>query len=129
MTVKKKPIPISNSPEYRAWLTMKTRCFNPRRKDFPNYGGAGITVCPEWQNDFIRFLADIGPRPSARHGLSRLNKRGNYEPGNVIWETARQSGERRRSQARREAGCRRMPYFTVRKLLTLGWVPPQEKES
>ena len=27
---------------------MKARCYNPRRKEYKNYGGRGITVCIGW---------------------------------------------------------------------------------
>ena len=37
------------------WHGMKQRCFDPRRKEYPNYGGRGITVCAEWRNSFEAF--------------------------------------------------------------------------
>jgi len=82
--------------EYRIWVGMRNRCSDPNRVSWPNYGGRGIRVCERW-NDFRHFLADMGPRPSPRHSLDRINNDGNYEPGNVRWATARQQVKNRRS--------------------------------
>ncbi len=77
------------SPEYRAWTGMVTRCTNDRRACWKNYGGRGIGVCDRWRS-FPPFLEDMGPKPSPRHSLDRINNDGNYEPGNCRWATQRQ---------------------------------------
>lgn len=76
---------------------MRERCQQPLgHKDYPFYGARGIRVCPEWQQDFAAFLAHIGYRPSPKHSLDRWpNNRGNYEPGNVRWATAKQQANNR----------------------------------
>lgn len=73
--------------EYDAWLWMKRWCSDPSHRNWPNYGGRGIKVCPEWQNSFEIFLRDVGPKPkrSRRIWLGRLDVNGNYEPSNVAW--------------------------------------------
>lgn len=30
---------------YVSWIEMRRRCTNPKRSNYPNYGGRGITVC------------------------------------------------------------------------------------
>ena len=40
---------------YRIWQGMLRRCDNPKRKDFKDYGGRGITVCEEWKKCFTAF--------------------------------------------------------------------------
>src|SRR4051794_12827082 len=36
----------------KAWEHAKQRCFNLNDKKYPRYGGRGITMCQEWQEDF-----------------------------------------------------------------------------
>jgi hypothetical protein len=85
------------SSEYRAWSSIKGRCFNPKDPRFEDYGGRGITVCAQWATNFLAFLADVGPRPSRAHSIDRIDNDGHYEPGNVKWSTAREQCSNRRS--------------------------------
>lgn len=83
------------TPEYKAWASMKARCSNSKRHNYHRYGGRGICVCERWLK-FENFLADMGPRPSPSHSLDRYpNNDGNYEPGNCRWATrVEQAGNR-----------------------------------
>ena len=72
--------------EWTAWHSMIRRCKYPSMERYPHYGGRGITVCERWK-DFSNFLEDVGFAPSKEHTLGRINNNGNYEPGNVRWET------------------------------------------
>ncbi len=76
--------------EYRSWKGMKTRCTNPNRPDWKNYGGRGISVCERWATSFANFLADVGPKPSPGLTIDRIDNDGNYTPGNVRWATREQ---------------------------------------
>ena len=75
---------------YRRWYSMKNRCFNPNDKDYPNYGGRGITVCDRWKgNSPENYIEDIekflGKRPSNSHTLDRIDNNGDYKIDNVRW--------------------------------------------
>lgn len=76
------------------------RCTNPLNKDFADYGGRGISVCPAWRSDFTAFLEHVGRRPSRDHSIDRYpDGDGNYEPGNVRWATASQQNRNRRGMS------------------------------
>lgn len=87
---------MNKTPEHRAWVGMKQRCTNPKKRDFKHYGGRGITVCSEWLASFMAFYAHIGPRPSDKHSLDRIDVNRGYEPGNVRWVTHQQQVENTR---------------------------------
>lgn len=79
---------MRNSPEYKIWRGMKDRCFNPNSPYFADYGGRGISIAPEWRDDFAAFFKAVGSRPNKKYSIDRWpNNDGNYEPGNVRWAT------------------------------------------
>lgn len=74
---------------YRIWHGIKDRCLNINNKD---YGGRGITVCPEWTNDYIKFR-DWALNNGYADNLiiDRKDPDGNYEPTNCRWLTVLES--------------------------------------
>lgn len=91
------------TPEYRAWSSMKRRCYDPGVEKYKLYGGRGIVVCDRWRESYSAFLTDMGRRPSPRHSLDRFpNRDGNYEPSNCRWATASEQNSNRRTYTRRQ---------------------------
>lgn len=64
---------------------MKARCQNESNAGYANYGGRGITVCPEWES-FVVFLADMGRCPEGKT-LDRVNNELGYSKSNCRWAT------------------------------------------
>lgn len=101
----------SGTKLYYVWIGMKDRCFNPRNKNYPNYGGRGISVCPEWLR-YIPFQ-EWARKNGYKEGLTldRINNDGNYEPSNCRWVTNREQQYNKRSN-------RLITYKGVTKTLT-----------
>ena len=76
----------TNHPLYVTWCAMRSRCNNPNFVHYHNYGGRGITICPEW-GSFDQFVEDMGPKPSKTHSLDRIDNDLGYSPSNCKWST------------------------------------------
>lgn len=74
----------SKSSEYIAWSNAKGRCNNPNDNRYDHYGARGITFDKAW-DDFEVFLADMGPKPSSKHTLERIDVDQGYTASNCKW--------------------------------------------
>lgn len=83
-------------PEYSVWKGIKKRCSNPKDQDFKYYGARGIVVSDKWKSDFLAFLAGMGPRPTSKHTIERVDVNGNYEPDNCVWLPSHMQSANRR---------------------------------
>jgi hypothetical protein len=92
-----------STPEYKHWVWMKARC-----KQCARYVAKGLTVHPEWQDNFLAFYADIGPKPSdgRRYSVDRIDNDRGYEPGNVRWATTSEQNYNRGEVSQRARGLR-----------------------
>lgn len=76
---------------------MKKRCNNPNCVRYKDYGGRGIVICPEWQDDFDAF-ADWAKTNGYDDTLTidRVDVDGNYEPSNCRWITLKEQSRNMR---------------------------------
>lgn len=95
-----------NNTLYSLWTGMINRCYRKADHAYPDYGGRGIEVCPEWRGPggYKRFIADLPPRPSRRHTLDRIDNDCGYfmvhpKTGEkqLRWATREEQGSNRRT--------------------------------
>lgn len=120
------------SREYVTWIAMIRRCHTKTEPSYSKYGARGIRVCDRWRERFENFYEDMGPRPSDKHSLDRINNDGNYEPNNCRWVTMKVQGNNRSTnrmiyfngQSRSmKQWCEHLnlPYSTIGQRILSGW--------
>lgn len=81
------------SVEYTAFQNALLRCNSPNHPNYSDYGERGIEFRFETFND---FLATVGRRPTLQHSLERIDNKGHYTVGNVIWATKKEQSRNTR---------------------------------
>ena len=82
------------------YANMKQRCYNPKSKDYKNYGGRGIQICSEWLEPkigikrFQEWSLNNGFESSLE--IDRVDNNGNYEPDNCRWVTRSENQKNKR---------------------------------
>lgn len=93
-----------NNPRiYSIWISMKSRCYYKKHKNYNCYGGRGISICDEWKSDFDAFALwalSNGYRDDLT--IDRIDVDGNYTPSNCRWATWQEQQKNRR---KKKAAC------------------------
>ena len=89
---------MSKTRIYNIWAGMKSRCSNQKDPNYKNYGGRGISVCPEWKESFVTFYTwTIHSGYKEGLQIDRIDNNGNYEPPNGHWVTAKENSRNTRN--------------------------------
>ena len=96
-------------PWYGNYRAMMDRCYCPSVDSYPQYGGAGITVCDEWHDilNFKKWAENSGFVKGLT--LDRIDGTKGYSPDNCRWATAKEQTNNRKNTLFLTLGEERLP--------------------
>jgi len=129
-------------PYYNQYRFIRESCQNTNHPNYNKYGAQGITC--HWDkrkyHEFYDWLVNtLGhrPGPSNEWVLGRKDKKGNWEPGNIEWQTIKVRSrtnhkqnvyatyKRKRQALSKWAEDLGIPYYSFRRRYNEGWTIAQ----
>ena len=81
---------MGNTHEYKCWQNMKARILNSNTPGYKHYVEKNeLTLDPRWFI-FENFYEDMGPAPTSKHSVDRLDNSKGYSPSNCAWRTSKE---------------------------------------
>lgn len=99
---------LSRTPTWVSWSMLMQRCFNPKRKDYKDWGGRGIKPCLYIAESPANVIALIGERPEGMT-IDKIDNDGGYTcgkcpecvangwPMNIQWLTLKDQQHKKRN--------------------------------
>lgn len=92
---------------YVVWLRMRQRCSNKNNKRYKDWGGRGITVCPEWHNYLTfrtwayanNYKEELLPSGINKWSIDRIDNDKGYFPENCRWVTMKEQCNNKRNNS------------------------------
>lgn len=124
---------LTKSRIYRIYNGMKTRCTNPNRRSYKDYGKRGISVCDEWKNDFMSFYEWAETNGYTDElSLERKDVNKGYSPQNCCWISLKDQANNKRRTVYITYNNEKKPmsvwakelnisYWTLRSRKSYGW--------
>lgn len=94
---------------YGIYYKMLHRCYEPKCKAYPAYGGSGIEVCDEWiesRESFVKWSLENGYAVGLM--IDRVDNERGYSPDNCRWVTMWEQQYNRRLKRRWPVGVRKV---------------------
>ena len=94
---------LSRHPLYKSIYNQFDRCNNPKSDAYADYGSRGIKFNFESVEKAILWVEEnLGPKPTHKHTLDRIDNEGHYEPGNLRWATKAIQSSNQRSRKKQK---------------------------
>lgn len=88
---------------YNNYLCARNRSLNPNNPQYKIYDNliVGEKFEKEWIDNPFSFIEHIGPRPSSKHSIDRIDNTKGYIKGNVRWATHLEQSKNKRIRKNR----------------------------
>lgn len=137
----KGPVPVRLHPLYARWNHMRQCVYKTTHADYPNHGGRGIQIGPEFTEfwDYVDLIeTHLGPQPGPSNiwKLARKDQNGDFTIANMEWSVPKEVGRRlyytkyltyngRRQTLRDWAEQTGINFNTIISRVERGWRPAQ----